>query len=285
MRPTRSPVLRALELLSVLVLLLAFLGAAAPPAAAALPIRPDARVKLVGDTTWLGNDVYNSTGVSQTRTANALPGATVEFRISLQNDGRAGSFRVRGTAGAPPFGSAYLVNGQGVTSRVTAGTYATGTLARTAARILTLRIVVSPAAAVGASRTYAVTMTSTANTLKKDTVKVQVTVVAPSNRPPQWPDPMSIGLVTEFHRDGVGNLIGATTTVIINEPAVDPDGDPLTYEWSVTDGSITGAGLTGTWQHVIAAGIVWGGWVTVVARDPGGLTDTWSMYMPNIDPG
>lgn len=95
---------------------------------------------------------------------------------------------------------------------------------------------------------------------------------APGNHAPVFPAPLLTEKVTENEFDGNGRLIGATTTITILTPATDQDGDPITYTWSASNGSIVGNGLVGTWTRVIESGRVKKGVVTVIADDGRGGT-------------
>jgi hypothetical protein len=90
----------------------------------------------------------------------------------------------------------------------------------------------------------------------------------PANRAPFWPSPVQSQGSTQFQYDPTtGYLIGATTTINVLTPAVDPDGDPLTYTWTASNGSITANGLSATWTRVIELGQPKPGTATVTASD------------------
>jgi Big-like domain-containing protein len=93
-------------------------------------------------------------------------------------------------------------------------------------------------------------------------------VQPPANRAPFWPSPVQFSGSTQFQYDPTtGYLIGATTTINVLTPAIDPDGDPLTYTWTASNGSITANGLSATWTRVIELGRPKPGSVTVTASD------------------
>jgi hypothetical protein len=105
-------------------------------------------------------------------------------------------------------------------------------------------------------------------TPKPQPPKLQPPVQPPGNRAPIWPSPFQSQASTQFQYDPTtGFLIGATTTITALSPAVDPDGDPLTYTWTASNGSITANGLSATWTRVIELGRPKPGSATVTASD------------------
>lgn len=96
----------------------------------------------------------------------------------------------------------------------------------------------------------------------------------PGNHPPAFPSPFRSSSSTSYEYDSSGRLVGASTTITILSPATDPDGDSVTYHWSATNGAMSGNGLIGTWERVIANGKVQGGTVTITADDgKGGMAE------------
>jgi hypothetical protein len=98
--------------------------------------------------------------------------------------------------------------------------------------------------------------------------KAQPPVQPPVNRAPFWPSPFQSQASTQLQYDPTtGFLVGATTTINALTPAVDPDGDVLTYTWTASNGSITASGLSATWTRVIEFGRPKPGTATVTASD------------------
>jgi Big-like domain-containing protein len=98
-------------------------------------------------------------------------------------------------------------------------------------------------------------------------------VKPPANRAPLWPSPFQSQASTQLQYDPTtGFLTGATTTINVLNPAVDPDGDPLTYTWTASNGGITANGLSATWTRVIELGRPKSGTATITASDGKGGT-------------
>jgi hypothetical protein len=93
-----------------------------------------------------------------------------------------------------------------------------------------------------------------------------------TNQAPAFPDSISISTDTSFEYDDDGYLTGAVTVITV-PAAADPDGDSLTYNWSASNGSISGAGVTATWTRALDFGEPQPGTVTVTADDGRGGSD------------
>ncbi len=137
--------------------------------------KPDAKIKLSSDGSYLGDNVYNATGQSQTRTASTAAGTKKTFYLRFQNDAAAtDSFTVAGGRGATGFAVRYFAGTTGtteITSAVVAGSYAVDNVASGASRIIRAEITVQAGTASGASITSLVTATSQNDPSRKDAVK------------------------------------------------------------------------------------------------------------------
>ena len=123
---------------------------------------------------YVGNNVYNTTGTSQSRTGSALRGHYVTFGISIQNDGtNADQFKVKATGTATTrYSVKYYRGTTDITSAVVAGTYTTTTIAKGSTFYITAKVLVKSTATVGSSVTRLVTLTSVGDAAKKDAVKL-----------------------------------------------------------------------------------------------------------------
>ena len=123
-----------------------------------------------------GNNVYNTDGTNQTRSASKAIGASVTFYISIQNDGAAAdSFKVSGAGSTTMYSVRYYKGTTEITSAVVAGTYQTASLAVGSTTQVKAVVKVKSTATVGSSITRLVTITSTNDCTKHDAVKFTVT--------------------------------------------------------------------------------------------------------------
>ena len=138
--------------------------------------RPDARIRR-GTGPVVGNNVYNATGLDQTRTGSAARAQSVTYHVSVQNDAPfAEQLRVTGQGSTTRFTVQYRDPANlNITAQVLAGSYRTPVLA--AGATFTIRAVVTAKAAAPASAALARTVTATSDThpAVKDTVKFVTT--------------------------------------------------------------------------------------------------------------
>jgi photosystem II stability/assembly factor-like uncharacterized protein len=134
---------------------------------------PDAQIAK-GKNAFAGDDVYNATGASQTKTASVKPGKSATFRLKIQNDGDPDSFTVKGCKGKGAFGVVYKSGKSNVTSQVVAGTFGVGPIDFGVSKILTLIMTAKGAAAAGSSKSCLVTAGFPGS---HDTVKAKLKVV------------------------------------------------------------------------------------------------------------
>lgn len=144
------------------------------------PALPDCRVKLMGDSSLIGNNVYGTTGANQTRSTTAAASMTRTFVFSMQNDSSVGNaITVQGPAAMPGFTVRYLAGLSGttdITSRVVAGTYTTSVVPPGGVRSLRLLITASLGTATGTSGTWLVKAASGAAPAVVDACAAMLTV-------------------------------------------------------------------------------------------------------------
>jgi hypothetical protein len=89
------------------------------------------------------------------------------------------------------------------------------------------------------------------------------------NRSPRFEVPFKYEHRTRLEHDLAGNLTGATTTITA-QPATDPNGDEVSYLWSLdpaSAGTLAGDGLTATWRRVLEHGRPQPGVAVLTATD------------------
>lgn len=135
--------------------------------------KPDALIRNGNSGAFLGNDVYNSTGKSQSRTQTAKSGKTITFNLSIQNDGTGSdSFKVKAIGSTSSQFTVNYYNGStDITARVVKGSYTTSPLAPGATTLIKAKVKVKPDAKKGSKVARLVTVTSAALSSKKDAVQ------------------------------------------------------------------------------------------------------------------
>lgn len=136
--------------------------------------RPDALIR-VGTGTFVGNDVYNTTGAQQKRAAKVRPGRSIRFTVRLQNDGDApDTLRVSGPKGTRAFRVVYRSGTTIITKQVRAGTWSTGSLAPGATRSIIVTVTPTKRAKKGATVTRKIAVRSSAQPTIRDAVVLTV---------------------------------------------------------------------------------------------------------------
>ena len=129
------------------------------------PLRlPDAGIG-VSFASYVGGNVFNATGVGQTKTISIARGSSKEFTVLIGNLGPLpANFRLKSTGAAPGYTVTFirLLNGADVTAAVRNGTFSTGEIP--SGDSIQLRMVVRLSTKAAAGATFDVTTTSTAGT-------------------------------------------------------------------------------------------------------------------------
>jgi uncharacterized delta-60 repeat protein len=141
--------------------------------------RGDAMIKLPTDLAYTGDDVYNTTGLGQMRTAKGKLGTSVPFSYRVQNEGtESDSFTLSGCGDSAGFGVTYSEGTTDITTDVRAGTYSLGPVPVGGAAAINVKIAVDPSATIGAAKTCRIISTSAADPAVKDASKAKVKVVS-----------------------------------------------------------------------------------------------------------
>jgi hypothetical protein len=141
--------------------------------------RGDAMIKLPTDLAYTGDDVYNTTGLGQMRTAKGKLGSSVSFSYRVQNEGTGSdSYTLSGCGDSAGFAVTYSAGTTDITADVRAGTYSLGPVPVGGVSVINVKIAVDPAATVGAAKTCRILSTSAADPAAKDAAKAKVKVVS-----------------------------------------------------------------------------------------------------------
>ncbi|HYN35647.1 MAG TPA: hypothetical protein VEV82_01610, partial [Actinomycetota bacterium] len=143
--------------------------------------RPDGWIKKTSETSYVGNNIYSTTGLNQTKSAGKKRRTAQVFTIQVQNDGNSvDSFTLKGCGDSSGFDLTYYTGTAGTTNisaGVIGGTYSMNNVAPGASRSFRMKIFVKRGAAIGAVKSCLLTAKSKTQTTKKDAVKGKVTVV------------------------------------------------------------------------------------------------------------
>ncbi|MGA2221802.1 MAG: choice-of-anchor D domain-containing protein [Verrucomicrobiia bacterium] len=134
--------------------------------------------------TFVGNHIYDPTGLSKTVTQSVKRGGKGVFYVPIGNDGNAAdSFLIRGAGDSAGFTVKYYLGASGnfdITDAVVAGSYRTSNLAPGAitgdATMIRVEVTVSRTAAKGARKNVLVSGFSNTDSSKEDTVQAVVLV-------------------------------------------------------------------------------------------------------------
>jgi len=134
--------------------------------------QPDGRIRLGTSGAFVGDNTYNTTGLSQSVTGAAKKGKTITFTISIQNDGSTtDSFRLQasGTASAL-YAITYFHGTTNITAAVVGGTFTTSGVKKNKTYVITVKVKVLKTAAAGSSVSRLVTISSVGDNTKQDAV-------------------------------------------------------------------------------------------------------------------
>jgi subtilisin-like proprotein convertase family protein len=137
--------------------------------------RPDGMIRLSTQGTYVGNNVYNSTGAGQTKAVKTKRGTTKTFFVDIQNDGNIrDAFTVMAPGSGSGFTVSYFLEEENVTAPVVAGTLTLDEIAKRARWTMRIVVKVSKSARAGAVKGLTLRTTSVSDPTKVDVVKGSV---------------------------------------------------------------------------------------------------------------
>jgi hypothetical protein len=183
-------------------------------AAAAATYRPDALVRPAGGA-YLGDGVYNTSGASQTVSAEVTAGTTGTFDVQLQNDGTAtDSWTLAQAPGAAiaGFAHSWQYNGSDVTGAVNGGSLGITGVPTGSTRQLTFAVTPAAGTAAGTVATYYLHVYHSGSATK-DVIGIKVTTKAAGATPVYRPDALVRPTGGTYVGDGVYGTNGSGQTV------------------------------------------------------------------------
>jgi hypothetical protein len=142
--------------------------------------QPDGLIKK-RTTAYVGNNIYNTTGMSQAVRARVKRTRKAVFYLEVQNDGTfTDTFRLKAAGNKPGVVVTYLAGSTGttaITSAVTHGAYSVANLAPGTTRVIRLVVKVKRGISIGARRSWLIVATSAHSGTRKDAVLAKIKVI------------------------------------------------------------------------------------------------------------
>jgi hypothetical protein len=139
--------------------------------------RPDAHISTVRTSSYVGNNIYNTTGYRQTRTRTAERTQVRTFFVRVFNDGNVtNTIAVKGSGARPGSSVRYFVGSNNVTSAMRSSTGLRVTLRSGAFKLVKVRVKVLRTADYGSRKTATVQGVWTGDGIRVDVVKAVVKV-------------------------------------------------------------------------------------------------------------
>ena len=165
--------------------------------------------QIYNGSTYLGDNIYNTSGTGQTHASSANVGKTAAYTIRFYNDGNtADTFRLTGSKGSSAWLAKYVdhATGTDITNAVKGVGWTTPSLAAGGYRAVRLEVTPLAGAAGNSTRPILITGTSSGDATKRDVVK-RITPCAPDSQPD--------GLIyngAAYIGDGIYNTTGSGQT-------------------------------------------------------------------------
>jgi len=240
--------------------------------------RPDAQARNHADAAgvYVGNDVYNSTGVDQAKDQAVAPGVAATYYVKIENDGDTGdTFKITGTGDSNGWLIRYYDNSNNsvLTTDVTGTGWTSGTVAPGAS--IVVRVTATCGTTAADEKEVLLTATSVTTVGRSDSAKLTTTRAYP--RPDAQ---ISSTTTSNYVGDGVYNTTAAGQEKTLS---IDPasGATALYYILIQNDGEasdtfkITGPGDSSGWllryyedistRPDITASVIGSGWSTTLA--------------------
>ena len=146
-----------------------------------IPYQPDLQVRTSTESSYVGDDVYNLTGVGQTKTQSVEVNHTATYYCRVQNDGSlATSYNVTGTAGSTGYAVGYVdyATNAVITNAVTGTGWSTGVISPGQYVVVVIRVVPSSSATAGSWKDVWLQAQSSLDAQRIDAAKTQTSLIA-----------------------------------------------------------------------------------------------------------
>jgi subtilisin-like proprotein convertase family protein len=139
--------------------------------------RPDGRIRLSGDSSYIGNNVYNANAANQTRRAGIRLGGTKVFQVSVENDGNvAQAYTLDGVGNGGGIRVRYFNGATNITNNVINGSFQTPSLGIGGTHVYRIVMNTLSSARSGSMRAALLEIRSVVNNNRVDAVKAVVEV-------------------------------------------------------------------------------------------------------------
>ena len=179
------------------------------------PPQPDLWVRTLADAAFTGDNVYNATGVGQTRALTIAHGLPATYMLRVQNDGNAAErFVVTGPTGGNGWIVSYYdtATNTDITSQVTGKGWQTNLLQAMQTQGLWVKVNPVDGLAGNKSRSLMIFATAKSTPACRDAVIV-TTTLAPLYQPDLW---VRTASETIFHGDNIYSTDGITQLAALN---------------------------------------------------------------------
>ena len=139
--------------------------------------RPDGMIRRSTESSFAGNNIYNSTGSGQSKTSSGRRTTSKSFIVRIQNDGGDGKLPSQGSGQLKRLQSCLLQGNDRHYRSRGRGVFQADSLTPGATRSIKVKITATLSAAYGTTKNVAITSRSQVVTAKADTVKAAMKAV------------------------------------------------------------------------------------------------------------
>lgn len=207
----------------------------------------DMMIRRAMDVTYVGNDIYSSTGSGQTKSLYVEQENPAVYYFNLQNDGTTPEqFLIKGTAGGDGWRVRYfnaVAGGNDITPIVTGAGWTYGPLAANASFAFKAEIIADKTVAYGDIKNILISAEPLSDSTKSDTVKA-ITIVATAGAIPEGG---AYTLSSDFEK---GVVVGLEYNTIADQLQLTEESVTLPFLWVPNNDSTVSKIDTRTGQEI-----------------------------------